>query len=62
MTWIIVSVPLMVLAIAIAVVPVLLTAGWEARRREAAHPAWAVAGPPATAPGRPSGPELADAA
>jgi hypothetical protein len=31
MTWIIVSIPLMVLAVAIAVLPVLLTAIWEAR-------------------------------
>jgi hypothetical protein len=41
MTWIIVSIPLMVLAIAIAVVPVLLTAAWEAHGQQVGRPALA---------------------
>jgi hypothetical protein len=44
MTWIIISIPLMLLAIAIAVLPVLLTTIWESRGQRAG--VVVAAGPP----------------
>lgn len=61
MTWIIVSVPLLVLAVAVAVVPVFLTAVWESRREQADRPAPQPA-PLATVYGHPAAGELSQAA